>query len=446
MSDSNSAPPGTQPAAPARGIGDLLKIGTPLLLVVLVGFVVAYRFVDPAPPDRMVLATGEAGGAYATFGEAYRRRLAAFDVEVVLRETAGSAENLGLLRAGEVDAAFVQGGVATDVDRAVTESLGSLFFEPLWIFLRESDRDRERAARLTDLGGLRIAIGPEGSGTRAVASELLARNGVPGPFLSGDLEASVDALLAGELDAVFLIAGADSPVVRRLLLRDGITPFSFRRAEAYTRTHRFLAHVTLPEGMADYARNLPAADIELIAPIANLAVRDGLHPALVDLLVQAASLVHGEGGVFEEPGAFPTPRAIDLPLNPEAYRFYEYGPPFLQRYLPFWQATLVDRLKVMLIPLVALLIPVFRLFPPIYRWRVRSRIYRWYTELREIDPRNRSGFDFDEALAQAERIEREVAEVEAPASYAQELYDLHLHLEFVQRQLAERRRTANAPD
>jgi TRAP transporter TAXI family solute receptor len=442
VSDSNSAPPGTPPAAPARGIGDLLKIGTPLLLVVLVGFVVAYRFVDPAPPDRIVLATGEAGGAYATFGEAYRRRLAAFDVEVVLRETAGSAESLGLLRAGEVDAAFVQGGVATDADRAVTESLGSLFFEPLWIFLR----DREGAARLTDLAGLRIAIGPEGSGTRAVASELLARNGVDGPFAPSDLAASVDALLAGELDAVFLIAGADSPVVRRLLLTDGITPFSFRRAEAYTRTHRFLAHVTLPEGMADYARNLPSADVELVAPTANLAVRDGLHPALVDLLVQSAAVVHGEGGVFEEPGAFPTPRAIDLPLNPEAHRFYEYGPPFLQRYLPFWLATLVDRLKVMLIPLVALLIPVFRLFPPIYRWRVRSRIYRWYTELREIDPRNRTGFDLDHALAQAERIEREVAEVEAPASYAQELYDLHLHLEFVQRQLAERRRTANAPD
>ena len=442
MSESNSAPPGASPAAPARGIGDLLKIGTPLLLVVLVGFVIAYRFVDPAPPGRIVMATGEAGGAYATFGEAYRRRLAAFDVEVVLKETAGSAESLELLRAGEVDVAFVQGGVATDADREVAESLGSLFYEPLWIFLREGPE----VVRLTDLAGLRVAIGPEGSGTRAVASELLARNGVDGPFASGDLATSVEALLTGALDGVFLIAGADSPVVGRLLRTEGITPFSFRRAEAYTRTHRFLAHVTLPEGMIDYARNLPSADVELVAPTANLAVREALHPALVDLLVQTAAGLHGEGGVFEEPGAFPTARAIDLPLNPEAHRFYEYGPPFLQRYLPFWLATLLDRLKVMLIPLVALLIPVFRLFPPIYRWRVRSRIYRWYTELREIDPRNRSGFDLDEALAQAERIEREVAEVEAPASYAQELYDLHLHLEFVQRQLAERRRAANAPD
>lgn len=424
-----------------RGFADLLKIGTPLALVVLVGFFVAYRFVDPAPPDRVVLATGPAGGAYATFGEAYRSRLADFDVEVELRETAGSAENLRLLRAGAVDVAFVQGGVASDEDRASLESLGSLFYEPLWIFLRAGTT----AERLTDLEGRRIAIGPEGSGTRAVAAELLARNGLRGPYSGDDVAKSAEALAFGELDAAFTVAGADSPVVRRLLRAEGVTPFSFVRAEAYTRTHRYLAHVTLPEGMIDYARNLPSTDVELVAPTANLVVREGLHPALVDLLVQSADRIHGAGGVFEEPGRFPTPDAIDLPLNREAHRFYEYGPPFLQRYLPFWLATLVDRLKVMLIPLIALLIPVFRLFPPIYRWRVRSRIYRWYTELREIDPRNRSEFDLDAAIAEADRIEREVSEVEAPASYAQELYDLHLHLEFVQRQLAARQRT-NAED
>ncbi len=442
MSDSTPASRETHDSPPSRGLGDVLKIGTPLALFVLVGFFVAYRFVDPAPPDRVVLATGPAGGAYATFGEAYRHRLADFDVELELRETAGSAENLRLLRTGAVDVAFVQGGVARDEDRVSLESLGSLFYEPLWIFLRAGTT----AARLTDLEGRRIAIGPEGSGTRAVAGELLARNGLRGPFSVEDVAKSAEALSSGEIDAAFMIAGADSPVVRRLLLAEGVTPFSFRRAEAYTRTHRFLAHVTLPEGMIDYARNLPASDVELVAPTANLVVRDALHPALVDLLVQAADALHGPGGVFEAPGEFPSPHAIDLPLNAEAHRFYEYGPPFLQRYLPFWLATLVDRLKVMLIPLVALLIPVFRLFPPIYRWRVRSRIYRWYTELREIDPRNRSEFDLDAAIAEADRIEREVSEVEAPASYAQELYDLHLHLEFVQRQLAARRQSDPAAD
>ncbi|MEM9176287.1 MAG: TAXI family TRAP transporter solute-binding subunit [Myxococcota bacterium] len=427
-------------ASADRGFADLFRIGTPLALLVVVGFFVAYRFVDPAPPDRIVMATGQAGGAYAVFGETYRARLAEFDIEVELRETAGTAENLERLREGEVDVAFVQGGVARAVDRARLESLGSLFYEPLWIFLGSGIE----AERLTDLEGLRLGVGPEGSGTIEVATRLLERNGHTGPVESLPIGESVEGLLAGRLDAIFLIAGADSPVVGRLLRSEAVAPFSFRRAEAYTRTDRFLAHVTLPEGMIDYARNLPSQDVELIAPTANLAVREGLHPALVDLLVQAASSVHGRGGVFEAPGAFPTPVAIDLPLNPEAHRFYEYGPPFLQRYLPFWLATLIDRLKVMLIPLVALLIPVFRLFPPIYRWRVRSRIYRWYTELREIDPRNRGDFDLAAALAEADRIEREVAEVEAPASYAQELYDLHLHVEFVQRQLAARQAALDA--
>ena len=186
--------------------------------------------------------------------------------------------------------------------------------------------------------------------------------------------------------------------------------------------------VTLPEGIIDYARNIPSRELILVAPAANLVVSSELHPALVDLLIQSAAEIHGGGGVFEEPGAFPSATFIDLPLNAEAQRFYEYGPPFLQRYLPFWLATLVDRLKVMLIPLIALLIPVFRLFLPLYRWRVRSRIYRWYTELRDIDPRNRSDFDLEDAITRSQRIEIKFAEVEAPASYGEELYQLRLHV------------------
>ena len=200
------------------------------------------------------------------------------------------------------------------------------FYEPLWVFLGAGIE----ADRLSDLSGLRLAIGAEGSGTRAVASRLLERNGwaeMPPPR---SLRTSVEDLLSGELDAVFLIAGESSPVVRRLLLSDSVTPFSFRRAEAYSRTDRFLARLTLPEGLVDYARNVPAADVELVAPTANLVVRDTLHPALVDLFVQSAGVVHGAGGVFEKPGEFPTPRGIDLPLDPEAHRYYEHGPPVLQ--------------------------------------------------------------------------------------------------------------------
>jgi len=420
--------------------GDLWKIGAPVFAIVAVGFFLAYWFVDPAPPSRIVVATGEASGAYHAFGAEYRARLREFEIEVELRETAGSDESLELLRERKVDVAFVQGGVSDPADGEQLESLGSLYYEPLWVFVRAGSE----AVRLSDLAGLRIAVGPEGSGTQAIALELLARNGIEtrGFDLAG--RAGVDALLTGQVDAAFLIASPTSELVRELLLDPRAQLFSFSRAEAYVRTHRFLSHVVLPEGMIDFARNIPDRRIDLVAPTANLVGHADLHPALVDLLVQSAAKIHGPGGVFESPGTFPTADFIELPLNSEAERYYKYGPPFLQRYLPFWLATLVDRLKVMLIPLVALLIPIFRLFPPIYRWRVRSRIYRWYTELREIDPRNRGDFGLEEAIAEVQRIENEVTEVEAPASYAQELYDLHLHVEFVKRQLEERRGAADS--
>ena len=419
-----------------RSGGDLWKLGLPVSVLVLVGFVVAYLFVDPAPPSSLVMATGEAGGAYSRFGEAYRQALAAYDVELELRETAGSEESLALLRAGEVDVAFLQGGLATDADQERLESLGSLYYEPLWIFHR-ADIDPER---LSDFRGLKIAVGPRGSGSRAIAGPLFMLNDVAGPFVDRSVFESSVALLAGELDVICLIASPESDIVGQLLRSEEVETFSFGRSAAYARTHRFLSEVTLPEGMIDFARNLPARDIALVAPTASLAITPDLHPALADLLVQAADGIHGAGGTFEAPGEFPTPHYIDLPLNAEAKRFYDHGPPFLQRLLPFWLATLIDRLKVMLIPLVALLIPVFRIFPPLYRWRVRSRIYRWYTELREIDPRGRADFPVEQAIRQAQRIEDEVTEVEAPASYAQELYDLRLHIEFVQRLLAERAR------
>ena len=419
---------------------DLWSLGGPVSFVLLAGFALAYWFADPAPPGRIVMATGPEGGAYAALGERYQAHLAAFDIEVALVPSAGSEESLAFLRAGEVDVAFVQGGLARAKDRAALESLGSLYYEPLWVFLGPG----LEITQLAELTGRRIAVGAVGSGTRAVALELLARNGVEAELLDLSVSDVPEALWADEVDAAFLIASPASPVVRSLLLAEQGVPFSFSRAAAYSRTHRFLSPLLLPEGMIDYARNIPDQDIRLVAPTAHLVVEKGLHPALVDLLVQAAERIHGGGGVFEAPGEFPSPEFLDLPLNAEARRFYEHGPPFLQRYLPFWLATLVDRLKVMLIPLVALLIPVFRLFPPLYRWRVRSRIYRWYTELREIDPRNRSDFPLFEAIEEARRIEDEVAEVEAPASYAQELYHLRLHLEFVQRLLNERRRRAES--
>lgn len=417
-------------------------------LVVVVGFVVASRFVAPAPPRTVVLAAGEEGGAYALFGLRYREFLSSYGIALEIRHSAGSLANLALLRDGAVDVALVQGGVAEPATSPGLVSLGSLFYEPLWVFVRAG----VASETLSELAGARLGVGSQGSGTRVLVSRLLGMNGITpetSDWVAASGEDGMLALRAGGLDALFLVASERSPALRSLLTAEGVRLLSMDRATAYTRLRRSLSSVVLPEGVVDLARNVPSGDRVLLSSVAGLVAREDFHPALVDLLLQGAAQVHGEGGLFAEPGEFPSARYVDLPLSPDAARYYRYGPPFLQRYLPFWAATQVDRLKVMLIPLLALLIPLARMFPPTYRWRVRSRIYRWYRELRELDPgpgvERLTSAQRDERLASVGRIEAEVTAVPTPLSYASELYDLRLHIELVRERLHGDARAPSGP-
>lgn len=420
-----------------HSLPDTLRIFGPAVALTLAGFVLAYQFVDPAPPARIAIATGSADGAYHRFALRYREMLVRHGIALEVIETAGSVDNLERLRTGEVQVAFVQGGVGTPAAEGALLSLASVYFEPLWVF--------HRAAlgldTLADLAGRRSGVGPEGSGTRAVALALLAANGVREPAASFSPltgEAAAQALAAGALDAAFLVSGASSPALRTLLEAPGVQLMSFARAQAYTRRHRYLSAVTLPEGAMDLARNVPPRPVKLIAPTANLVARSDFHPALVDLLLAAADEVHRAGGVFEDYGQFPSPRFVEFPLSEQAARHFEAGPSFLRRVLPFWAATLLERLAVMLVPLLALLIPFLRVMPPVYRWRIRSRIYRWYRELLAVDPSVQGGGGAQHrqrALRELARIEEEVAKVHVPLSYADQLYALRVHIELVREKL-----------
>ena len=213
---------------------------------------------------------------------------------------------------------------------------------------------------------------------------------------------------------------------------------SVDRPEAYTRRYKFLSAQTLPEGTIDLAANLPSSSVTLLAPAATLVVHEDFHPALVDLLLEAADEVHGAGGLFEGQHEFPAPRYLDFPLSKEARRFFESGPPFLRRTLPFWAATMLDRLKIMLVPLIVLIFPLLRIMPNLYRWRMRSRVYRWYKELRTLDAGIRKDMPDDvrsTIVASLERIERDVRVVSIPWSYAEQLYQLRLHIQYVRGRL-----------
>lgn len=422
----------SQPDHPIR---DHLHIYGPAILLTLLGFLLAYQFVQPAPPDSIRMSSGGPEGAYHLFAEQFAREMEQEGITLQVSTSGGSVDNIGRLERGEADIAFVQGGTAQFASGGKLRALGSLYFEPVWLFHR-----RQLPLRaLTGLYGKRIAVGGEGSGTAALANQLMADNGINSSNTQllpmGGREAA-DALLAGEIDAAFFVASPKSPVVRALLDAQDLKLMDFRRAEAYTRIHRYLSTVELPRGVVSLQKDLPRQSTTLLATTANLVIREDLHPALVDLLLQAAEEIHGKGGWFEDAGQFPAPRFLDFPLSKEARRHYDYGPPLLQRYLPFWAATLVDRLKVMLLPLLALLIPLFKIMPPIYRWRVRSRIYRWYREVLAIDRQTLEGTaDADDALKLLGEIEREVAQVNVPLSFAEELYDLRLHIELVRDKL-----------
>jgi hypothetical protein len=251
---------------------------------------------------------------------------------------------------------------------------------------------------------------------------------------------AVAALKSGRVAAAFFVASPEAPLVKALLVDPDLALLSMERAEAYTRRNAFLSQVHISEGMLDLEGNVPPGTVQLISPTANLVIREDLHPALVDLLLQAARSVHGAGGMFERPGEFPSPQQLEFPLSPEAKRFYEYGPPFLQRFLPFWIATLIDRLKVLMLPLVVLLIPLLKIVPPTLRWKIRRKIIRWYKEIQALDvalDEEDAASHLEEFASSIKRIEREVTLVHVPLGYADQLYNLRLHIGLVKNKIGE---------
>jgi TRAP transporter TAXI family solute receptor len=408
---------------------------------------IALQFVQPAPPKKVVMTGGAEGGAYESYAEQYRELLAVDGVQLELRRSAGSVENLRRLKDENtgVIIGFVQGGIAKAGDDDELMSLAGLYYEPLWVFYR-GGADLDHVSRLR---GRRIAIGPEGSGTRPLALQVLKLARVDAgntTLLDLDANASAEALLRGEIDAVMMVADTNTPLVARLLHDRRVRLMSFAQAEALTRHLPFLSHVVLPEGGIDFAANLPARDVHLVAPTANLVVRDDIHPALITLLMQAATEIHGGAGLLRRAGEFPSAKGVDFAMSVDAERYLKSGPPFLQRHLPFWMAVFIDRMVVMLIPVLAILIPLVRFTPAVYAWRIKSRIYRWYGKLKVLEVDIQSAKTAAEVRALVERlesIEQSVSRIPTPLAFSEYLYNLRSHIELVRGRLDKRAKSAS---
>lgn len=434
---------------------DALGTGLPFAAVALLLLVLAFMVLRPNPPRHVVLATGSAQGAYHEFGQRYVKALAAHGITVELRETQGTLENLALLRDDDshVEIAFVQGGAdpllrdapADDADTVNAPiplvSLGSMFHEPVWLFYREESAQRllgqPQLSGLSELAGWRVNIGAGGSGVPPLVDRLLESHHVDPAALTLERLPQTPAvrdLLEGRLDAVVLASAPEALMVQMLLQTPGIRLLDFAQAEALSRRHPFLVPVTLPRGVVDLARDMPPADVHLVAPTAALVAREDMHPALVQLFVQAASDVHGGAGWFQRRGDFPSAIDHERPLADEAARFYRSGTPWMQRYMPFWLANLVDRMWVVLLSIVAVLIPLSRVVPPLVEFRIRSRVFRWYGQLREIDGAQGQA-PADVLLARLDAIDAHVQQIRVPLSYADELYSLRSHIQLVRRRL-----------
>ena len=412
---------------------DALKVYGPLALLVIASIWLALSLIDPAPPSKVTFASGGSDGAYYSLAQQYAEALGESDVEVEVLETRGSIENMELLKTGQADIAFIQGGLADAQAREEMRSLAGMFHEPFWVFVREATG----AEDFGDLRSVRLSIGAEGSGTRALAVDLQEAWGGEWPDNSRRIEsglAAASALKAGDIDAAAFSASIDAPYIEDLLETPGIKLLPFVRAPALARRTAALDEVTLYQGILDLENDVPAGNIPLIASVAQLAVNKDLHPAIQSLLLEASEEIHSGNTAFAQAGAFPDENLIDLPLSSEAERYWKNGPSFLRNYFSFQVANFLDRAWVFLIPLLTLLIPLVRIAPPLYRWRVRRKIYVWYSDLRDLEARGRQA-ESDEArgkvLDELSELQKEVGELDVPLSYTEEVYHLRSHITFV---------------
>lgn len=396
---------------------------------------------SPTPPSTLTMATGPEGNAVTILAERYRTILARAGVEVRLRPTAGSVESLALLRSGAAgaDVAFIQAGITRPAEAPGLISLGTVFYEPLWLFHRAAGGP----FGIDGLRGKRVAIGPEGSGSRVLSLRLLGRLGLDertATLLPLASEEAADALIAGAVDFAAIVTSWEGPVVRRLFAAPGVELVSFPRADAHVALNPFLTKLVLPAGVADLERNVPPADVVMLATKASLVVRSELHPALQYLLLDAATEVHSQPGLFNRAGEFPAAEAIDLPLGEGARQFYKTGRPFLQRHLPFWLASLAERLLFLLVPLLGVVVPLFRWVPGLYVWSIRRRVFNLYIQLKLIEMEAEAlppGSDPRELTARLDALEARAGHLRVPKFHVAIAYTLRHHVRLVRERVAE---------
>ena len=409
-------------------------ISIPILLLIIASFYFTSKFIQPSVKKEITIATGSIDGEYYKTALQYKELLEKQKVKVNIVTSNGSLENIELLNEKKVDIAFVQNGIEIVKNENNLQAIASVYYEPLWIFYKNEDY---KINYIIQLISKKISIGNEGSGTKDLALKLLKDNGLDNTntqiSTSSNKEAK-DLLLKGEIDAMFMISSADSQIVKELLENPNITLFNFKRAKAYSRKYTFLESNTLYEGTIDLYKNLPYEDINLLMTSANLIVRDDFSDELIRLILKEIKPLHNKKALFEADNQFPNINNISAEINENAQRYFTYGDTWLEKLFPYWIASNIDRLKILLIPLITLMLPLSKGFFPLYRWSIRSKIYKWYKQIQKIDllSEDAKNEDLQNYLKEISKLKHEIkAETKVPLSYMGEYYDLIMHLELI---------------
>lgn len=409
-------------------------VSIPILLLVIASFYFTSKFIEPSSKKEITIATGSIDGEYYKTALQYKDILEKQKVKVNIITSNGSIENIQLLKDKKVDIAFVQNGIDELKNQHSLKAIASVNYEPLWIFYKNENYTMDYIIQLISK---KISVGKEGSGTKDLALKILNDNGIDdqnSQILSHSTQEAKELLLKGEIDAMFVVTSANSNIVKELLDNPNINLFSFKRAKAYSRKYSFLESIPLYEGTIDLYKNLPSQDVNLLTTTANLIVRDDFSDELTRLVLKEIKNIHNKKGLFEAQNQFPNIDNLTIEINEDASRYFTYGDTWLEKIFPYWIASNIDRLKILLIPLITLMIPLSKGFFPLYRWSIRSKIYKWYEEIQKIDleVEDVKNENLGKYLEKITALKKEIkAETKVPLSYMGEYYDLIMHLELI---------------
>ena len=413
-----------------------LTLGFPAILLIIASFYVTSQFIQPAPKKELVIATGSQTGNYYTTALAYQALLQEEGIKVTILNSAGSVENLSLLKEKKADIAFVQNGIAGNEHNV--ELLASLYYEPLWIFYKNDNYTMDYVIQLI---GKTIAIGKSQSGTEHLSRMILQDNGITSKntnIINLSTTQAKEKLIQGEIDGLFIVSSAQSSIIKALLEEPSINLLSIKRSKAYSQKYSFLESLNLYEGTIDLYKNLPDEDIRLLATTANLVANSDVPEELIRILMKKVQFIHSSKTLFSQDNQFPNTSNTNLVINEEALKYLKNGDSFLEKIFPYWIASNIDRLKILLIPILTLMFPLFKGVLPLYQWTMRSKIYRWYDQVNEIDQHipSMSKEEQLQTIKDLEELKLEIQkETKVPLSFMGEYYNLIMHIDMICKKL-----------